>query len=102
MWKQGDCYKIAAHAADIARQRRERRSGRPDGAARFAFDWEKQFELSLDPENARKVHDEGLPKGTTHREEYCSMCGKILRDEALEGLGPDPFKKCPAVSDNES
>ncbi len=103
--KQGViAYKIAAHAADIARQRPGARD-RDDrmARARFAFDWEKQFELSLDPENARKVHDEGLPKGTTHREEYCSMCGEGFCAMRLsKGLGLDPFKKCPAVSDNES
>jgi phosphomethylpyrimidine synthase len=76
--KQGViAYKIAAHAADIARKRPGVRD-RDDqlARARFAFDWEKQFALSLDPETARKMHDEGLPQGTTHKEEYCSMCGE--------------------------
>src|SRR5215813_4485499 len=55
-------YKIAAHAADIARRRPGARD-RDDALsrARFAFDWNKQFELSLDPETARSMHDENLP-----------------------------------------
>jgi len=43
--------------------------------ARFAFDWEKQFELSLDPETARKMHDETLPAEYFKSAEFCSMCG---------------------------
>ena len=56
-------YKIAAHAADIARQRPGARD-RDDALsyARYKFDWEKQFELSLDPETARSMHDETLPQ----------------------------------------
>src|SRR6202522_4415851 len=55
-------YKIAAHAADVARHRPGARD-RDDALsyARFLFDWNKQFELSLDPETARKMHDETLP-----------------------------------------
>ena len=75
--KQGMiAYKIAAHAADVAR-------GRPgvqdrDDAlskARFAFDWEEQFRLSLDPETARRYHDETLPQDTFKSAHFCSMCG---------------------------
>ena len=49
-------YKIAAHAADIARHRPGARD-RDDALsyARFLFDWNKQFELSLDPETAREM-----------------------------------------------
>src|SRR4030088_2230680 len=56
-------YKIAAHAADLARHRPGSRD-RDDALsrARFAFDWEEQFRLSLDPETARKMHDETLPQ----------------------------------------
>src|SRR5579885_1131593 len=55
-------YKIAAHAADVARHRPGARD-RDDALsyARFLFDWNKQFELSLDPETARAMHDETLP-----------------------------------------
>src|SRR3982750_2262711 len=56
-------YKIAAHAGDIARGRKNARV-RDDALskARFEFDWNKQFELSLDPETARRMHDERLPQ----------------------------------------
>jgi len=69
-------YKIAAHAADIARGR----SGARDiddemSDARYAFDWPKQFELSLDPERAREYHDETLPQDVFKEAEFCSMCG---------------------------
>ena len=69
-------YKIAAHAADIARGRRGARQ-RDDALsqARFAFDWEKQFTLSLDPETARRMHDETLPDGFYKNAKFCSMCG---------------------------
>jgi phosphomethylpyrimidine synthase len=69
-------YKIAAHAADIARHRpgvRERDDA--ISRARRAFDWKKQFELSLDPDTARAMHDETLPDESYKEAEYCSMCG---------------------------
>ncbi|MFQ5933201.1 MAG: phosphomethylpyrimidine synthase ThiC, partial [Dehalococcoidia bacterium] len=75
--KQGViAYKIAAHAADVARGRQGAR--KLDDAlskARFAFDWEKQFQLSLDPETARAMHDETLPDDYFKHAEFCSMCG---------------------------
>ncbi len=69
-------YKIAAHAADLAK-------GHPaavarDNAlsqARFAFRWEDQFNLSLDPDTARSFHDETLPKESMKLAHFCSMCG---------------------------
>src|SRR6266540_817733 len=69
-------YKIAAHAADIAK-------GHPgarlwDDAlskARFEFRWEDQFNLSLDPETAREFHDETLPAEGAKLAHFCSMCG---------------------------
>ena len=69
-------YKIAAHAADIARQRPGARD-RDDALsyARYKFDWEKQFELSLDPETARSMHDETLPQEQYKTAALCSMCG---------------------------
>jgi phosphomethylpyrimidine synthase len=75
--KQGViAYKIAAHAADIARHRRGARD-RDDALskARFAFDWNEQFRLSLDPETARAMHDETLPQETFKSAHFCSMCG---------------------------
>ena len=69
-------YKIAAHAADIARHRPGARD-RDDALsrARYAFDWKKQFELSLDPERARSMHDETLSAEHFKTAEFCSMCG---------------------------
>jgi phosphomethylpyrimidine synthase len=69
-------YKIAAHAADLAK-------GHPgaqlrDDAlskARFEFRWEDQFDLSLDPETARKFHDATLPAEGAKVAHFCSMCG---------------------------
>ncbi len=69
-------YKIAAHAADLAK-------GHPgaqirDNAlskARFEFRWEDQFNLSLDPDHARALHDETLPKDSAKVAHFCSMCG---------------------------
>jgi phosphomethylpyrimidine synthase len=69
-------YKIAAHAADLAK-------GHPgaqyrDNAiskARFEFRWEDQFNLSLDPETAREFHDETLPAEGAKTAHFCSMCG---------------------------
>jgi phosphomethylpyrimidine synthase len=69
-------YKIAAHAADVARHRPGARD-RDDALswARYKFDWEKQFELSLDPETARAMHDETLPDAFYKEAHFCSMCG---------------------------
>ncbi len=69
-------YKIAAHAADLARHRPGSRD-RDDALsrARFAFDWNEQFRLSLDPETARRMHDETLPQEAFKTAAFCSMCG---------------------------
>jgi len=89
-------YKIAAHAADLAK-------GHPaaqahDDAlsrARFAFRWEDQFNLSLDPDTARAYHDATLPKDAHKSAHFCSMCGPKfcsmqlsheLRDAADAGM----------------
>ena len=87
-------YKIAAHAADLARHRPGVRD-RDDAIsrARYAFDWEEQFRLSLDPETARRMHDETLPQEAFKSAAFCSMCGpkfcsmrisEDLRKHALE------------------
>jgi len=75
--KQGIiAYKIAAHAADVARKRPGARD-RDDALsrARYAFDWNRQFELSLDPETARAMHDETLADSSFKDAHFCSMCG---------------------------
>jgi len=69
-------YKIAAHAADVARGRPGARDRDDElSRARFDFDWERQFALSLDPETARSMHDETLPSEHFKSAEFCSMCG---------------------------
>ncbi len=97
-------YKIAAHAADLARGNK--------GAyyrdyllskARFEFRWRDQFNLSLDPETAEDYHDQTLPSEGAKLAHFCSMCGpkfcsmKIsqeIRDESSKGLKEmsDKFK----------
>jgi phosphomethylpyrimidine synthase len=75
--KQGlIAYKIAAHAADVARHRPGARDWDDElSRARFAFDWNRQFELALDPETARAYHDETLPHDYYKTAEFCTMCG---------------------------
>src|SRR5689334_5062816 len=69
-------YKIAAHAADLARHRNGARDRDDElSRARFNFDWKRQFELSLDPETARAYHDETLPQEGFKDAAFCSMCG---------------------------
>ncbi|HZZ84454.1 MAG TPA: phosphomethylpyrimidine synthase ThiC [Anaeromyxobacteraceae bacterium] len=69
-------YKIAAHAADVALHRPGARDRDDElSRARYAFDWNKQFALSLDPETARTMHDETLPHEAFKSAEFCSMCG---------------------------
>jgi len=80
-------YRIAAHAADLAKGHPAARI-RDDAVsrARFDFRWQDQFNLSLDPDTARKFHDETLPKDSHKVAHFCSMCGpkfcsmKITKD----------------------
>ncbi len=80
-------YKIAAHAADLARGNK-RAQERDDALskARFEFRWEDQFNLSLDPETARAYHDRAYPREDAKTSHFCSMCGphfcsmKITKD----------------------
>ncbi|OAI22922.1 phosphomethylpyrimidine synthase ThiC [Methylosinus sp. R-45379] len=85
-------YRIAAHAADLAKghpaaQERDNAMSR----ARFDFRWEDQFDIGLDPDTARRYHDETLPKEAHKVAHFCSMCGpkfcsmqitRDLREEA--------------------
>jgi phosphomethylpyrimidine synthase len=69
-------YKIAAHASDIARGRVGARDRDDElSRARFNFDWERQFALSLDPEAAKAKHDSTLPQEGFKDAPFCSMCG---------------------------
>jgi len=87
-------YKIAAHAADLAKGHPAARL-RDDALsrARFEFRWEDQFNLSLDPETAQKFHDATLPKDAHKVAHFCSMCGpkfcsmKITQDVRAYSAG---------------
>lgn len=75
--KQGViAYKIAAHAADVAKGHPGARE-RDDAMskARAEFRWEDQFNLALDPETARAYHDASMPEEEQKKEKFCSMCG---------------------------
>jgi phosphomethylpyrimidine synthase len=95
-------YKIAAHAADIAK-------GHPgaqirDNAlskARFEFRWEDQFNLGLDPEKAREFHDETLPKDSAKVAHFCSMCGPQFCSMKISQDVRD-YAAAQGVSENEA
>src|SRR5260370_4980889 len=89
-------YKIAAHAADLAKGHPGARE-RDDALsrARFEFRWRDQFNLSLDPETAEKFHDQTLPADGAKLAHFCSMCGpkfcsmqitQEIRDYAKSGI----------------
>jgi phosphomethylpyrimidine synthase len=93
-------YKIAAHAADLAKGHpRAREWDDALSKARFEFRWEDQFNLALDPVTARAYHDETLPAEGAKVAHFCSMCGpkfcsmeltQQVRDYATEhGLNED-------------
>ncbi len=79
-------YKIAAHAADVALHRPGARDRDDElSRARYAFDWNKQFALSLDPGTARSMHDETLPHDAFKSAEFCSMCGPKFCSMKIHG-----------------
>ena len=89
-------YKIAAHAADLAKGHPAARE-RDDALsrARFEFRWRDQFNLSLDPETAEKFHDQTMPAEGAKLAHFCSMCGpkfcsmqitQEIRDYAASGM----------------
>jgi phosphomethylpyrimidine synthase len=75
--KQGIiAYKIAAHAADVAKGHPTSRArDEALSKARFEFRWQDQFNLSLDPDTARDFHDQTLPADGAKVAHFCSMCG---------------------------
>ncbi len=87
-------FKIAAHAADVARGLPGARDRDDQMArARYAFDWDRQFALALDPDRAREYHDASLPEPQYRQSRFCSMCGpkycpmRITQGlEAVKGL----------------
>ena len=91
-------YKIAAHAADVARHRPGARDRDDElSRARYRFDWNRQFELALDPETARAYHDETLPDAGFKDAHFCSMCGPKFCayniSSKVEGFSADDAKK---------
>ena len=94
--KQGViAYKIAAHAADVARGHPgARRRDDELSKARYDFDWKRQFELSLDPETAQHMHDETLGHDVFKHAEFCSMCGpKFCSMQISRHLGEERPKR---------
>jgi phosphomethylpyrimidine synthase len=100
-------YKIAAHAADLAKGHPAAQA-RDDAlsAARFGFRWEDQFNLSLDPDTARSYHDETLPKEAHKLAHFCSMCGpkfcsmeitQQVRDYAAKLKEKEPLSSSEAI-----
>jgi phosphomethylpyrimidine synthase len=89
-------YKIAAHAADLAKGHpRAREWDDALSRARFEFRWQDQFSLALDPATARAYHDETLPAEGAKVAHFCSMCGpkfcsmeltQQVRDYASQGM----------------
>jgi len=98
-------YKIAAHAADLAKGHpRARVWDDALSKARFEFRWEDQFNLAMDPVTARAYHDATLPAQGAKVAHFCSMCGpkfcsmeitQQLRREAAQGMADksDEFRK---------
>jgi phosphomethylpyrimidine synthase len=89
-------YKIAAHAADVAKGHPAARV-RDDtlSRARFEFRWHDQFNIGLDPERARELHDQDLPQEGAKTAHFCAMCGpkfcsmeitQQIRDYAEQGM----------------
>jgi len=92
--KQGViAHRIAAHAADVARgHQRTRERDDELSRARFGFDWERQFALSLDPETAQAMHDETLAGDHFKHAAFCSMCGpKFCPMQMMQNLGDLSF-----------
>ncbi|WP_417720722.1 phosphomethylpyrimidine synthase ThiC [Salipiger sp.] len=96
-------YKLAAHASDLAKghpgaQRRDDALSR----ARFEFRWEDQFNLGLDPDTARDMHDETMPKEAHKVAHFCSMCGpkfcsmRISHDIRAEAAKQDGMERMAA------
>ena len=96
-------YKIAAHSADIARGRKGARD--VDDAmsdARYSFDWNKQFELALDPDRAREYHDDTLPQDVFKDAEFCSMCGpKFCAYKITQDIMDNPEAIQSIIDENE-
>ena len=92
-------YKIAAHSADVACQRPGARDWDDElSKARFGFDWNRQFELAMDPETARSMHDETLPQDGARTAHFCSMCGPKFCAYEISQRGQKLLKQLEVVA----
>jgi len=96
-------YKIAAHAADLAKGHPSARM-RDDALsqARFEFRWKDQFALSLDPQTAMEYHDETLPSEGAKVAHFCSMCGPKFCSMKISQEVKETYGKQKVQFDNES
>jgi phosphomethylpyrimidine synthase len=99
-------YKIAAHAADVARGHAGARDRDDEmSRARYAFDWRKQFALALDPDRAREYHDETLSHEYFKSAEFCSMCGPkfcaMKISQRVDGFNRRPHSTIDGLSPEE-
>ena len=86
-------YKIAAHAADLAKGHPAARQRDDElSAARYSFRWRDQFNLSLDPDTAQKFHDETLPADAAKDAHFCSMCGPKFCSMSITQQLSEPAK----------
>jgi phosphomethylpyrimidine synthase len=94
-------YRIAAHAADVGNNR-EGASEWDDALseARYAFDWNEQFDLALDPERAKDYHDQTLPGDNYKDARFCSMCGAEFCSMRIDQDARDADGQMDDIADN--
>jgi len=89
-------YKIAAHAADLAKgHKNAQKWDRAISRARFNFNWQDHFNLSLDPQKAKDFHDQTLPDDKSKKDRFCSMCGPDFCSMKVSHDLRDIAKNCP-------
>jgi phosphomethylpyrimidine synthase len=93
-------YRIAAHSGDVANDL----SGARDwddalSEARYAFDWQQQFDLALDPERAQASHDQTLPGDNYKEARFCSMCGAEFCSMRIDQDARDADGEMIAIND---
>lgn len=95
-------YKIAAHSADVARQRPGAQMLDDElSKARFSFDWNRQFDLAIDPHTARTMHDETLPQEGAKIAHFCSMCGPKFCSMEITQRGRKIANELPVYNPSE-
>ncbi len=89
-------YKIAAHAADLAKGHKGAQEwDKAISKARFSFNWQDHFNLSLDPQKAKDFHDQTLPEDKSKKDRFCSMCGPNFCSMKVSHDLRDMSKSCP-------